>query len=241
MASIIARLSRPYGVAFTMTARETPSRLCSARQASNGASGGVYGLEAAYGYRSTGPNTWQCVSHASGGALNDGTRGAGSGAGISGTMPDVAGCCAIAPPNPAAISDNASLLFISQSIARRACSARPASRRCRDRARRPLSRSRVRASLASRSLAAVTTDAASARGTTTTPSASPMMTSPGCDERTGAADRHVDRSRNRLRRAVCPDGARPHRKPHHRQFSRVSDSGVDHEPGDAVGPAGLGE
>jgi 3-(3-hydroxy-phenyl)propionate hydroxylase len=70
MASSVARMSGPWQLAWTMTARSSPNRECNSFSFSNGASSGTYAAFGSYGNFAAGPNTWQCESQASAGGLN---------------------------------------------------------------------------------------------------------------------------------------------------------------------------
>ena len=70
----------PWQLACTITAREMPSRACSASQRSRPARRAACSCDPARtGNRAAGPNTWQCASQAPGGSAIDGFTGSGSG------------------------------------------------------------------------------------------------------------------------------------------------------------------
>ncbi len=74
-ASVIALLSAPWQVAWTMTLRLIPRWSRSLKSWSLPASHGVYLRSGAKGKVSPGPNTWQCVSTVPGGSAKEGRDG----------------------------------------------------------------------------------------------------------------------------------------------------------------------
>src|SRR5437588_6217968 len=82
MPSSVTRISAPWQLACTITARSMPRIACSFCNASNGESGGWYAASAAYGNFAAGPKMWQCASQASGGGRNFGLRVLGSGGAV---------------------------------------------------------------------------------------------------------------------------------------------------------------
>src|SRR3954464_5725687 len=82
MPSSVTRMSAPWQLACTITARSMPKIEWSFWSASKGESGGWYAACGSYGNFAAGPKMWQWASHASGGGRNFGLRVFGSGGAV---------------------------------------------------------------------------------------------------------------------------------------------------------------